>query len=72
MRLRKNIVILMAPFFGAGGPMQLCLQRLRRPGLHRSSGLQSAGHQDLHKALSYRRGFNPRSLKQVHRNQKLV
>jgi len=42
LRLKKNIVILMAPFLGAGGPMQLFLQRLCRPGLHRSSGLQKA------------------------------
>ena len=27
-----RFVILMAPFFGAGGPMQLCLPRLCRPG----------------------------------------
>jgi len=39
---RGVLVILMAPFFGAGGPMQLCLQRSCRPGLHRSSGLQKA------------------------------
>jgi hypothetical protein len=42
MRLKQNIVILMAPFLGAGGPMQLFLQSLCRPGLHRSSGLQKA------------------------------
>jgi hypothetical protein len=38
----KRTVILMALFFGAGGPMQLCLQRVQRSGLHRSSGLQKA------------------------------
>jgi hypothetical protein len=32
----------MAPFFGAGGPMQLWLPHLCRPGLYRSSGLQKA------------------------------
>jgi len=38
---------LMAPFFGAGGLMQLCLQCSCRRRLHRSSGLQKAqGHQD--------------------------
>jgi hypothetical protein len=37
-----TIVILMAPSFGAGGPMPLCLQRPCRPGVHRSSGLQRA------------------------------
>jgi hypothetical protein len=36
----SHFVILMAPFLGAGGPMQLCLQSSRGRGLHRSSGLQ--------------------------------
>ena len=40
MDLWKSLVILMAPFFGAGGPMHLCLHRSCRPGLHGSSGLQ--------------------------------
>jgi len=35
-------VILMAPLFGAGGPMQLCLQCSCGQGVHRSSGLQKA------------------------------
>jgi len=38
----ETLVILMAPFFGASGPMQPCLQHLCRSGLHRSSGLQKA------------------------------
>jgi hypothetical protein len=42
MLLWKNVVILMAPFFGAGGPMQLRVQCSCRPGLQRSSGLQKA------------------------------
>ena len=36
----ETLVVPMAPFFGAGGPMQLCLRRSCRSGLHRSSGLQ--------------------------------
>lgn len=35
IELWKILVILMAPLFGAGGPMQLRLQRSCRPGLDR-------------------------------------
>jgi len=37
-----HFVILMAPFFGAGGPMQLRRQCSCGRGLRRSSGLQKA------------------------------
>jgi hypothetical protein len=42
-----SLVILMAPSFGAGGSMQLCLQCSYDRGLHRFlRPAKSAGHQD--------------------------
>jgi hypothetical protein len=40
--MRFRFVILMAPFLGAGGPVQLCLQCSCARELHRPSGLQRA------------------------------
>ena len=63
----KKTVILMAPFFGAGGPIQLCLQHLCRPGLHRSSGLQKAKAIRMTNRAAWPRPFQSKST--VHRNR---
>ena len=49
----------MAPFFGAGGPLQFCLQCCGR-GLHRSSGLQKA--QAIRMAIKNGPDYFPNSL----------